>query len=187
MSSKEKKSSQPDPWDALGEEIKEGSVVKGRIVDIKDYGAILEILPGVEGLILVPEVTWSNRPINTREYFKINQKHEAKIITLDIEERRMYLSLKQLTVNPWNNIIEKYPLKSRHTGEVIRLMPFGVFVELEYGIGGLIHLSNLSWTEKYTHSSEFIKKGKRIEVIILNIDIINRKLYLGHKQLEESS
>lgn len=184
MSNSKWKSSQRHPWDVLGEEIQEGSVVKGRIVNIKDYGATLEIVPGVEGLILVPEVTWSNQPINAKEYFKIKQEYEAKIFMLDIDERRMYLSLKRLTDDPWNNIIEKYPLKSLHTGVVINLMSFGVFIELEYGIGGLIHISDLSWTKKYTHPSEFIQKGQSIEVVILNIDIVNRQLSLGHKQLK---
>lgn len=176
----------PAPWKAeLSKEMKEGSIIKGRIVAIKDYGALLEITPGIEGLILLPEITWSNQKINIRAYFKLNQECHAKIIWLDRDNKRMYLSIKQMTDDPWSKITKKYPPNSRHTGLVKYLAPFGVFVELEDGIGGMIHLSNLSWTKKYTHPSEFTQQGQSIEVVILNIDAINRQIALGHKQLKE--
>jgi len=177
---------QPHPWEVLGEEIKEGSTVKGRIVNIEDYGAFLEIMPGVEGLIHVSEVTWSNQPINAREYFKINQEYDAKVVTIDREDRKMSLSIKQLADDPWSKIQEKYPLESRHTGLVKNLTPYGVFIELEEGIGGMVHISDLSWTKRYSHPSDFTKKGQNIEVVILDIDEVNRKLSLGHKQIEEN-
>lgn len=172
----------PYPWKVeLGEEMKEGAIIKGRIIDIKDYGVFLEVVPGVEGLIRVPEVTWSNQRISTREYFKLNQEYQAKIILLDRNNKRMYLSIKQLTDDPWNKIKEKYPLNSCHVGLVKHLMSFGVFVELEEGIGGMILISDLSWAKKYAHPSEFTKEDQSIEVVILSIDIFNRKLTLGYK------
>lgn len=177
---------QPHPWDTLAEDIKEGSVVKGKIVNIEDYGAFLEITPGVEGLIHVSEVNWSNQPINAREFFELDQEYEAKIVTIDREERKMSLSLKQLTEDPWNKLEEKFPLESRHTGEVKNLTPYGVFVELEEGIGGMVHISDLSWTKRYSHPSEFTSVGEKIEVVILDIDKEERKLALGHKQIEEN-
>jgi small subunit ribosomal protein S1 len=177
---------QPHPWEVLGEEIQEGSVVKGKIVNIEDYGAFLEIKPGVEGLIHVSEVSWSNQPINAREYFKLGQMYEAKVVTIDREDRKMSLSIKQLQDDPWDKIQEKFPEGSRHTGEVKNLTPYGVFVELENGIGGMIHISDLSWTKRYGHPSEFTKVGENIDVMILDIDKDNRKLSLGHKQLEEN-
>ncbi len=177
---------QPHPWEVLGEEVKEGSTVKGRIVNIEDYGAFLEIMPGVEGLIHVSEVTWSNQPINAREYFKINQEYDAKIVTIDREDRKMSLSIKQLADDPWNSITDKFPVDSRHTGLVKNLTPYGVFIELEEGIGGMIHISDLSWTKRYSHPSEFTKKGQNIDVVVLDVDQNNRKLSLGHKQIEEN-
>lgn len=165
--------------------LKEGSIVKGRVIKIEDYGAFVEIMPGVEGLILIPEVTWGNQPINAKEYFKLNQEYRAKIISLAEGSKKIYLSIRRLTDDPWNNIVDKYPLQSRHNGIVKYLVPFGVFVELEDGIGGLVHVSDFSWTKQYSHSSEFTQKGQKIEVLILKIDIINRKLYLGHKQLDK--
>ncbi len=177
---------QPHPWDTLDESIKEGAVVKGRIVNIEDYGAFLEVKPGVEGLIHVSEVSWSNQPINAREYFKLGQEVEAKIVTIDREERRMSLSIKQLTPDPWEKIEERFPVGSRHKGRVRNLTPYGVFVELDEGIGGMVHISDLSWTKRYGHPSEFTKVGEEIEVVILDIDKENRKLSLGHKQLEEN-
>ena len=177
---------QPHPWEVLAEEVKEGSTVKGRIVNIEDYGAFLEIMPGVEGLIHVSEVTWSNQPINAREYFKLNQEYDAKIVTIDRDDRKMSLSIKQLAEDPWNTITEKYPLESRHVGLVKNLTPYGVFVELEEGIGGMIHISDLSWTKRYSHPSEFTKKGQNIDIVVLDIDQNNRKLSLGHKQIEEN-
>lgn len=177
---------QAHPWDVLGEEVKEGSTVKGKIVNIEDYGAFLEITPGVEGLIHVSEVTWSNQPINARDYFTLGQEFESKIVTIDREERKMSLSLKQLTKDPWSDIQSRFPLNSRHSGEVKNLTPYGVFVELEDGIGGMVHISDLSWTKRYSHPSEFTKVGDTIEVVILEIDQDSRKLSLGHKQIEEN-
>ena len=177
---------QPHPWEVLDDTIKEGSSVKGKIVNIEDYGAFLEIQPGVEGLIHVSEVSWSNQPINAREYFKLGQEYEAKVVTVDREDRKMSLSVKQLTSDPWDTIEEQFPLNSRHSGEVKNLTPYGVFVELKEGIGGMVHISDLSWTKRYSHPSEFTKVGNDIEIMILEIDKGNRKLSLGHKQLEEN-
>jgi small subunit ribosomal protein S1 len=177
---------QPHPWEVLAEDISEGSTVKGKIVNIEDYGAFLEIQPGVEGLIHVSEVSWSNQPINAREHFKLGQEYEAKVVTIDREDRKMSLSVKQLQDDPWDNIEERFPEGSRHSGEVKNLTPYGVFVELENGIGGMIHISDLSWTKRYGHPSEFTKVGQDIDIMILEIDKNNRKLSLGHKQLEEN-
>jgi len=177
---------QPHPWDVLDESIKEGAVVKGKIVNIEDYGAFLEIQPGVEGLIHVSEVSWSNQPINAREYFKLGQEYDAKIVTIDREDRKMSLSIKQLSKDPWSDIEERFPEGSQHSGEVKNLTPYGVFVELEEGIGGMIHISDLSWTKRFSHPSEFTKVGETINIMILDIDKENRKLSLGHKQLEEN-
>ena len=177
---------QPHPWEVLEEDIKEGTVVKGKIVNIEDYGAFLEIRPGVEGLIHVSEVTWSNQPINAREYFKLGQEYEAKIVTIDREDRKMSLSIKQLSTDPWSEIETKFPVGSRHTGVVKNLTPYGVFVELEEGIGGMVHISDLSWTKRFSHPSEFTKVGNDIDVVILEIDQSSRKLSLGHKQIEEN-
>ncbi|MFZ4560083.1 MAG: 30S ribosomal protein S1 [Saprospiraceae bacterium] len=177
---------QPHPWEILDPAIQEGSVVKGKIVNIEDYGAFLEIQPGVEGLIHVSEVSWSNQPINAREYFKLGQEYEAKVVTIDRDERKMSLSLKQLAKDPWSDIEERFPKNSRHEGEVKNLTQYGVFVELKEGIGGMVHISDLSWTKRYGHPSEFTKVGQKIDVIILDIDKDNRKLSLGHKQLEEN-
>ncbi|MFN7115257.1 MAG: 30S ribosomal protein S1 [Saprospiraceae bacterium] len=177
---------QPHPWEVLNNEISEGSTVKGKIVNIEDYGAFLEIQPGVEGLIHVSEVTWSNQPVNAREYFKLGQEYEAKVVTIDRDERKMSLSLKQLQKDPWSAIEEQYPMGSRHTGEVKNLTPYGVFVELKDGIGGMVHISDLSWTKRFNHPSEFTKVGEKIDVVILDIDKENRKLSLGHKQTEDN-
>jgi small subunit ribosomal protein S1 len=177
---------QPHPWEVLEESIKEGSTVSGRIVNIEDYGAFLEIQPGVEGLIHVSEVSWSNQPINAREFFNLNQEYEAKIVTIDREERKMSLSLKQLTKDPWSDIQDRFPVGSRHSGDVKNLTPYGVFVELEEGIGGMVHISDLSWTKRFSHPSEFTKVGEAIGCVILDIDKDNRKLSLGHKQIEEN-
>ena len=177
---------QPHPWDVLGEEIAEGSTVKGKIVNIEDYGAFLEITPGVEGLIHVSEVSWSNQPVNAREFFELGQEFESKVVTINREERKMSLSLKQLSNDPWEEIEKQFPVDSRHKGEVKNLTPYGVFVELEDGIGGMVHISDLSWTRRYAHPSEFVKVGDTIEIVILEIDKENRKLSLGHKQIEEN-
>lgn len=173
------------PWDSLPEEITEGAKVKGKIVNIEDYGAFLEILPGVEGLVHVSEITWSSQPINAKEFFKMGDEYEAVIVTLDKDERKMSLSIKQLTEDPWETIETRFPIDSRHTGVVKNITPYGVFVELETGIGGMIHISDLSWIKRFNHPSEFTKPGEQIEVVILSIDKDNRKLALGHKQLEE--
>lgn len=175
----------PHPWDTLPENVKEGEIVKGRVVNIEDYGAFLEILPGVEGLVHVSEITWANNPINAKEFFKLGDEHSAKIVTLNKDERKMSLSIKQLSEDPWATIETKYPQGSRHNGVVKNITPYGVFVELEPGIGGMIHISDLSWLKRYNHPSEHTKAGQRIDVVILSIDKENRKLQLGHKQLEE--
>ncbi|MBI2729212.1 MAG: 30S ribosomal protein S1 [Sphingobacteriales bacterium] len=175
----------PHPWDTLPETIKEGEVVKGKVVNIEDYGAFLEIMPGVEGLVHVSEITWANTPINAKEFFKLNDEYEAKIVTLDKDSRKMSLSIKQMTQDPWSEIEAKYPVESKHKGLVKNITPYGVFVELSTGIGGMIHISDLSWLKRFNHPSEYTKVGQEIEIIILGIDKENRKLQLGHKQLEE--
>lgn len=175
----------PHPWDVLAESVKEGETVKGKVVNIEDYGAFLEIMPGVEGLVHVSEITWANTPVNAKEYFKLSDEHEAKIVTLDKDSRKMSLSIKQLTQDPWATIEEKFPIDSRHSGVVKNITPYGVFVELEPGIGGMIHISDLSWLKRLNHPSDYTKVGESIDVIILNIDKDGRKLQLGHKQLEE--
>ena len=176
----------PHPWEVLDNTISEGSVVKGKIVNIEDYGAFLEIIPGVEGLIHVSEVNWSNQPVNARDFFTLGQEMEAKVVTIDRDERKMSLSVKQLTEDPWSIVAAKYQVGTRHSGEVKNLTPYGVFVELENGIGGMVHISDLSWTKRYSHPSEFTKVGEKIDVSILEVDEDSRKLSLGHKQLEEN-
>jgi small subunit ribosomal protein S1 len=175
----------PHPWDVLPGDLAEGSVVKGKVVNIEDYGAFLEIQPGVEGLVHVSEITWANTPINAKEFFKLGDEHEAKVVTLDKDARKMSLSIKQMTQDPWNAIENKFPENSKHKGLVKNITPYGVFVELESGIGGMIHISDLSWLKRFNHPSEYVKVGDNIDIIILNIDKENRKLQLGHKQLEE--
>jgi len=175
----------PHPWDILPENIHEGSVVKGKVVNIEDYGAFLEIMPGVEGLVHVSEITWANTPINAKEFFKLGDEYEAKIVTLDKDNRKMSLSIKQMSEDPWSTIETKFPEGSRHTGLVKNITPYGVFVELAPGIGGMIHISDLSWLKRFNHPSEYTKVGENIDVVILGIDKDNRKLQLGHKQLEE--
>jgi small subunit ribosomal protein S1 len=175
----------PHPWDVLPEAIAEANIVKGRVVNIEDYGAFLEIQPGVEGLVHVSEITWANTPINAKEFFKLGDEHEAKIVTLDKSNRKMSLSIKQLSPDPWNEIETKFPVESRHKGLVKNITPYGVFVELAPGIGGMIHISDLSWLKRFNHPSEYTKVGEHIDIVILSIDKDNRKLQLGHKQLEE--
>ena len=175
----------PHPWDVLPGDLSEGSVVKGKVVNIEDYGAFLEIQPGVEGLVHVSEITWANTPINAKEFFKLGDEHEAKVVTLDKDARKMSLSIKQMTQDPWSAIENKFPENSKHKGLVKNITPYGVFVELESGIGGMIHISDLSWLKRFNHPSEYVKVGESIDIIILNIDKENRKLQLGHKQLEE--
>ncbi len=177
---------QPHPWEVLDAEIKEGSPVKGKIVNIEDYGAFLEVLPGVEGLIHVSEVSWSNQPINARNFFKLGQEFETKVVTIDRESRKMSLSLKQLTEDPWGEVEQKYAQGTKHTGVVKNLTPYGVFLEFEEGIGGMVHISDLSWTKRFSHPSDYTKIGEEMDVIILDIDKETRKLSLGHKQVEEN-
>jgi len=169
----------------LAEDIAEGNVVKGKVVNIEDYGAFLEIQPGVEGLVHVSEITWANTPINAKEFFKLGDEYEAKIVTLDKASRKMSLSIKQLSPDPWNEIEAKFAEGSRHTGLVKNITNYGVFVELAPGIGGMIHISDLSWLKRFNHPSEYTKVAANIDVIIMGIDKENRKLQLGHKQLEE--
>jgi small subunit ribosomal protein S1 len=173
------------PWEVLPDRIKEAEIVEGKVVNIEDYGAFLEIQPGVEGLVHVSEITWANTPVNAKEFFKLGDLHKAKIVTLDKDNRKMSLSIKQLSPDPWSEIDQKFPERSRHKGLVKNITPYGVFVELAPGIGGMIHISDLSWLKRFNHPSEYTKVGQHIEVIILNIDKENRKLQLGHKQLEE--
>jgi len=175
----------PHPWDVLPETVKEGEIVSGKVVNIEDYGAFLEIMPGVEGLVHVSEITWANTPINAKEFFKLGDDHKAKVVTLDKDSRKMSLSIKQLSVDPWSDIEAGFPEGSRHAGTVKNITPYGVFVELTSGIGGMIHISDLSWLKRFNHPTEFTKVGETIDVAILGIDKENRKLQLGHKQLEE--
>jgi small subunit ribosomal protein S1 len=169
----------------LPENIKEGEIVKGKVVNIEDYGAFLEIYPGVEGLVHVSEITWANTPINAKEFFKLGDEYEAKIVTLSKEDRKMSLSIKQMTEDPWNSIEQQFPAGSKHKGLVKNITPYGVFVELSPGIGGMIHISDLSWLKRFNNPNEYTKVGETIDVIIMSIDKENRKLQLGHKQIEE--
>ncbi|MEO5991331.1 MAG: S1 RNA-binding domain-containing protein, partial [Ferruginibacter sp.] len=175
----------PHPWDTLSESLKEGEIVKGKVVNIEDYGAFLEIMPGVEGLVHVSEITWANTPINAKEFFKLGDEYEAKVVTLDKETRKMSLSIKQMTEDPWSTIENRFPENSRHSGTVKNITPYGVFVELSTGIGGMIHISDLSWLKRFNNPNEYTKVGNEIDVMILNIDKEGRKLQLGHKQIEE--
>lgn len=177
---------QAHPWDDSVDKVVEGSFVTGKIVNIEDYGAFLEIEPGVEGLIHVSEVSWSNQPVNAREYFTLGAEYQAKVVTIDRADRKMSLSIKQMTQDPWDNIAALFPIGSRHSGVVKNLTPYGVFVELNDGIGGMIHISDLSWTKRYSHPAEFTKVGQPIDVMVLEVDTENRKMSLGHKQTEEN-
>ena len=176
----------PHPWDALDADLKVGDKVKGKVVVMADYGAFLEIAPGVEGLIHVSEMSWSQHLRSAQEFMKVGDEVEAVILTLDREDRKMSLGIKQLKNDPWENIETKYPLGSRHTAKVRNFTNFGVFVEIEEGVDGLIHISDLSWTKKIKHPSEFTQIGADIDVEVLAIDKDNRRLSLGHKQLEEN-
>ncbi|MES2681685.1 MAG: 30S ribosomal protein S1 [Bacteroidota bacterium] len=176
----------PHPWEALSTDIKVGDKIKGKVVVINDYGAFIEIAPGVEGLVHVSEMSWSQHLRSAQEFVKIGQEIEAIILTLDREERKMSLGMKQLTPDPWNMIMEKYSKGSKHTGTVRNFTNFGVFVELEEGVDGLVHISDLSWSKKIKHPSEFCKVGDKMDVVVLEIDGENRRLSLGHKQLEEN-
>ena len=174
------------PWDALDQELKIGDRVKGKVVVIADYGAFIEILPGVEGLIHVSEMSWSTHLRSAQDFMKVGAEVEAEILTLDRDDRKMSLGLKQLTTDPWADISEKYPAKSKHTGIVRNFTNFGVFVELEEGVDGLVHISDLSWTKKVKHPSEFTSIGANLDIVVLDLDTENRRLSLGHKQVEEN-
>lgn len=174
----------PHPWDALESELKVGDHVKGKVVVMADYGAFVEIQPGVEGLIHVSEMSWSQHLRSAQEFMKVGDEVEAVILTLDRDERKMSLGIKQLKADPWEAIEAKYPVGSKHTAKVRNFTNFGIFVELEEGVDGLIHISDLSWTKKVKHPSEFTQQGAEIDVIVLEIDKENRRLSLGHKQLE---
>ena len=176
----------PHPWEALDQTLKVGDKVKGRVVVMADYGAFVEIAPGVEGLIHVSEMSWSQHLRSAQEFMKVGDEVEAVILTLDREERKMSLGIKQLTPDPWENIEVKYPVGTKTTAKVRNFTNFGVFVEIEEGIDGLIHISDLSWTTKVKHPGEFTSVGADIEVVVLEIDKENRRLSLGHKQLEEN-
>ncbi len=174
------------PWDQLDPNLKEGDRVKGKVVVMADYGAFVEIQPGVEGLIHVSEMSWSQHLRSAQDFLSVGDEVEAEVLTLDREERKMSLSMKRLMEDPWQNIEQKYPVDSQHTGKVRNFTNFGVFVELEEGIDGLVHISDLSWSKKIKHPSEFCNIGDSLEVIVLEIDKEERKLSLGHKQLEEN-
>ena len=176
----------PHPWQSLDENIVIGSKVKGRIVTVADYGAFLEIIPGVEGLIHVSEMSWSQNLRNPQEILKVNDEVEAQVLTLDRDERKMSLGIKQLTPDPWQNAAERYAIGTQHIATVKNMTNFGVFVELEDGIDGLIHISDLSWSKKVNHPNEFTKVGEKLDVVVLELDVDNRKLSLGHKQMEEN-
>lgn len=176
----------PHPWDSLDPNLKIGDKVKGKVVVLTDYGAFVEIAPGVEGLIHVSEMSWSQHLRSAQDFLKVGDEVEAIILTLDREERKMSLGIKQLKSDPWENIEERYPVGSKHVAKVRNFTNFGVFVEIEEGVDGLIHISDLSWTKKVKHPSEFTQIGSDIEVVVLEIDKENRRLSLGHKQLEEN-
>ncbi len=175
----------PHPWDAASANIELGQKVSGKIVNIEDYGAFLELSPGVEGLIHVSEVSWSSQPINSRDFFKLGDTYEAVVMTIDKEDRKMSLSIKRMTQDPWEKSVGNYAIGSKHIGLVKNITPYGVFVELEDGVGGMIHISDLSWTKRYNHPNEFTKVGDKLDVVILEVDSDGRKLSLGHKQIEE--
>jgi small subunit ribosomal protein S1 len=174
------------PWDALDKELKIGDRVKGKVVVLADYGAFIEILPGVEGLIHVSEMSWSTHLRSAQDFMKVGAEVEAEVLTLDRDDRKMSLGMKQLTTDPWADITEKYPAKSKHTGVVRNFTNFGVFVELEEGVDGLVHISDLSWTKKVKHPSEFTSIGAALDIVVLELDTENRRLSLGHKQVEDN-
>jgi len=176
----------PHPWDALDPNLKEGDHVKGKVVVLADYGAFVEVVPGVEGLIHVSEMSWSQHLRSAQDFLKVGDEVEAVILTLDREQRKMSLGIKQLMPDPWLAIAEKYPVGSKHTATVRNFTNFGIFVELEEGVDGLIHISDLSWSKKIKHPAEFTKIGDKIDVVVLEVDAENRRLSLGHKQLEEN-
>lgn len=173
------------PWDSLPETIAERTVVKGKVVTVADYGVFLEIMPGVEGLIHTSEMSWSQHSKSTGDQFSVGDELEAMVLNIDRDERKMSLGLKQLKEDPWDAITTKYPVGSQHTGRVRNMTNYGLFVELEEGVDGLVHISDLSWTKKFNHPSEFIKDNETLDVVVLEIDVENRRLSLGHKQLTE--
>ncbi len=177
---------QKHPWDELNEKLQVGDVVEGKVVVLADYGAFVEIAPGVEGLIHVSEMSWSQHLHSAQDFLKVGDVVNAKILTLDREQRRMSLGLKQTKDDPWEKIVEKYPVGSKHSARVRSFSNFGIFVEIEEGVDGLVHISDLSWTKKINHPSEFTKVGENIDIVVLEIDAENRRLSLGHKQLEEN-
>ena len=176
----------PHPWDALDANLKVGDTVKGTVVVMADYGAFVEVAPGVEGLVHVSEMSWSQHLRSAKDFLKVGDEIEAVILTLDRDERKMSLGIKQLKADPWENIEERYPIGSKHTARVRNFTNFGVFVEIEEGIDGLIHISDLSWTKKIKHPNEFTQIGANLDVVVLEIDKENRRLSLGHKQLEDN-
>lgn len=176
----------PHPWDSLSDELTVGAKVKGKVVTVADYGAFIEIAPGVEGLIHVSEMSWSSHLRNPSDFMKVGDEIDAVILTLDKTERKMSLGIKQLTPDPWGTIAEKYAVGTKHKGIVKNLTNYGLFVELEEGVDGLVHVSDLSWSKKIKHPSEFVKKGQELEVVVLEVDTENRRLSLGHKQLDEN-
>ena len=176
----------PHPWNALDPNLKVGDKVKGKVVVVADYGAFVEIMPGVEGLIHVSEMSWSQHLRTAHDFLKVGDEVESVILTLDREERKMSLGIKQLMPDPWLSILDKYPVGSKHTATVRNFVNFGIFVEMEEGVDGLIHISDLSWSKKIKHPAEFTKIGEKIDVVVLEVDVENRRLSLGHKQLEEN-
>jgi small subunit ribosomal protein S1 len=179
---------QAHPWDSLAATIQIGSKIKGRVVNVADYGAFLEIIPGVEGLIHVSEMSWSQHLRNPQDFLKINDEIEAVVLTVDRDDRKMSLGIKQLSEDPWtkNDFITKYAVGMKHAGMVRNLTNFGLFIELEEGVDGLVHVSDLSWTRKIKHPSEFVKVGEKLDVKVLELDVEQRRIALGHKQLEEN-
>ncbi|MEQ9231270.1 MAG: S1 RNA-binding domain-containing protein, partial [Cyclobacteriaceae bacterium] len=176
------------PWDSLDKDITEGSKVKGKIVNVADYGAFLEIIPGVEGLIHVSEMSWSQHLRNPSDFINVGDELEAVVLTIDREDRKMSVGIKQLSEDPWNkqDLLTKYAVGSKHSGTVRNLTNFGLFIELEEGIDGLVHVSDLSWTKKIKHPSEFVKVNEQLEVVVMELDVENRRLALSHKHLEEN-
>jgi small subunit ribosomal protein S1 len=176
----------PHPWDVLPESVAEGATVIGKVVNIEDYGAFVEIMPGVEGLIHISEISWGNQSIPAKEHFALGAEVQAKVVTIDRNDRKMSLSIKQLTADPWSEIDGSFPIGTKHTGTVKNLTNYGIFVELSEGVGGMVHISDLSWTKRYAHPSEFTKVGEKLDVVVLDTDKDKRQISLGHKQLLEN-